>query len=378
VKHLLECCEGELPRMVEAIEALVRIESPTGDKHAVDACGCELQRLVVEAGGRLEIQARADAGDHVLARFGSGARPVLILGHHDTVWPLGELVRRPVRRDGGVLFGPGVFDMKAGLVLALTAIRALRMPDGTWPRGITLLSTSDEETGSATSRSLIEAEARRSQAVLVLEPSLPGGALKTSRKGCGEFHVRISGRPAHAGIEPEKGASAIHELARQILAIQALADPARGITINVGVVQGGTRGNVVAAEAGAVVDVRVSRMADAESVAEAMSRLTPSDPGTRIAVTGGIDRPPLERTPVVERLFELARQTAAGMGRTLGEGATGGGSDGNLTAAQNVPTIDGLGAVGCGAHALDEHVVIQDLAWRAALVAGLVRKIWQG
>jgi len=376
MQPLLDYCEGQLSWMVETIEALVRLESPTGDKSAVDACGRQWQRLAVDAGGRLEVHARADAGDHVMVRFGQGDRPILLLGHHDTVWPVGELARRPIRRDGDAISGPGVFDMKAGLVLALAAIRALRRTDGTWPGAIAFLSTSDEETGSATSRSLIEDEARRSAAVIVLEPSLPGGALKTARKGCGEFHLRITGRPAHAGIEPEKGASAIHEMARQILAVESLNEPSRGVTLNVGVVHGGSRGNVVAAEAEAVVDVRVSSMDDAKRVAAAMHALAPANSGTRLLVTGGIDRPPLERTDAVIRLFGLAQQAAAEMGRRLGEGATGGGSDGNLTAALSVPTIDGVGAVGGGAHALDEHVVVKDLPWRAALVAGLIRKIW--
>jgi len=378
MKNLLAFCEHELPWMVETIERLVRLESPTGDRAAVDACGREVVRELQSAGGQVDVVAGRDAGGHLRARFGAGDRPVLILGHLDTVWPVGTLGARPIRRDGDRLYGPGVFDMKAGLVLAMTAVRALQAPPAAMTGAVTLLFTSDEETGSATSRRLIEDEARRHAAVLVLEPPLPGGALKTARKGCGEFRLRVTGRPAHAGIEPERGASAVHELARQILAIERLADVHRGITFNVGVVRGGTRGNVIAAEAEAVVDVRVSRQEDAARVAHALRALTAELPGTALAVTGGIDRPPLERTAAVAVLFEQARAVAEALGRRLGEGATGGGSDGNLTAALNVPTLDGLGAIGGGAHALDEHIEINELPWRAALVAGLTRRIWEG
>lgn len=361
--------------MVDAIEELVACESPTTDKTAVDACGRQLARRLSSLGGRVERFPRANAGDHLLAEFGYGTRQVLLLGHLDTVWPLGELARRPLRRKGNLLYGPGVFDMKAGLALAMQAVRALAASCAGLPGRVTLLLTSDEETGSATSRTLIENEARRSAAVLVLEPPLPGGALKTMRKGCGEFVLRISGRPAHAGIEPEHGASAIHELARQILAIEALAEPARGLTLNVGVVRGGTRTNVVAAEAEAVIDVRVSSMADATRINESLHALTPQLRGTTIEVSGGIDRPPFERTPAVTSLFRQARGVAQDLGRELGEGATGGGSDGNLTAAIGVPTLDGLGAIGGGAHALDEHVDVSELPWRAALLAGLIRRL---
>jgi glutamate carboxypeptidase len=372
---LLEFCERELDWVVATTEALVRLESPATDKAAADRCASEVVRHLAGIGGRVQRLPRADAGDHLLAEFGCGTRQILILGHYDTVWDVGTLDRQPVRRDGDRLHGPGVFDMKAGLALGMLALRAIAETVPAWPGRVTFLITSDEETGAATSRSVIEDEALRSDAVLVLEPALPGGALKTSRKGCGEFVLRVEGVPAHAGIEPDKGASAIHELARQVLAVESLQDAVSGTTLNVGVVAGGTRANVVAGIAEARVDVRVATMAEAERVAAAMAGLRPRDPRTRLSVSGGVDRPPLERTPAVVGLFQAAQAVAAGFGRQLGEGATGGGSDGNLTAALGVPTLDGLGAVGGGAHAVDEYVSVGELPWRAALVAGLLQRI---
>jgi glutamate carboxypeptidase len=211
--------------------------------------------------------------------------------------------------------------------------------------------------------------------VLVLEPALPGGALKTSRKGCGEFVLRVSGRAAHAGIEPERGASAVSELARQIIRVEALQDVDAGTTVNVGMIRGGSRPNVVAAAAEAVIDIRVASAREAARITAALQALSPADPRTQLTVTGGIDRPPMERSAKGAELFGLAQAVAAELGRTLGEGGTGGGSDGNLTAALGVPTLDGLGAVGGGAHADDEHVTVADLPWRAALLAGLLRRI---
>ncbi|MCX6549831.1 MAG: M20 family metallopeptidase [Acidobacteria bacterium] len=375
MKSLLAYCERELAWAVETTEALVRLESPTPDKAAVDRCGEELARRLGDIGGRVQRFPRAAAGDHLLAEFGCGPRQVLVLGHLDTVWDVGTLSSRPLRHEDGLLYGPGVFDMKAGLALGMLALRALADSASPWPGRVTMLVTSDEETGSATSRSLIEDEALRSEAVLVLEPSLPGGALKTSRKGCGAFTVRVEGVAAHAGIEPEKGASAIHELARQILAIERLQDPGRGTTLSVGTVRGGTRANVIAAEAEAVVDVRVAESREAARITSAMLSLVTADPRTRLTVGGGVDRPPFERTPAVADLSRQAHALAAEIGVDLGEGSTGGGSDGNLTAAVGVPTLDGLGAVGGGAHAIDEHVRIADLPWRAALLAGLLRRI---
>jgi glutamate carboxypeptidase len=378
MKQLLAWCEAEQPWMDETIEALVRVESPTTDKAAVDRCGIEVAARLSAMGGRVQSFPREAAGNHLLAEFGCGTRQVLLLAHFDTVWPVGTLDAMPLRRDGHRWCGPGIYDMKAGLAIAMQAVRALQESIDGVPGRVALLCTSDEETGSDTSRTLIEEEARRSDAVLVFEPSLPGGAVKTRRKGCGEFTLRVKGIAAHAGIEPGRGSSAIHELARQILAVEALQDPARGLSVNVGVVRGGTRTNVIAADAEAVVDVRVTSLEDAERVTAAFMGLRTTIPGTGLQVSGAVDRPPFERTPKVLGLYRLAQALAVQVDRDLGEGATGGGSDGNFTAALGVPTLDGLGAVGGGAHALDEHVEAAHLPFRAALAAGLIREILVG
>lgn len=375
MRDLLAFCESEHAWAIETTRALVELESPSTDKAAADACGRELETRLTALGGRVQRLPRETAGDHVLAEFGCGDRQVLLLGHYDTVWPVGELARQPWREEDGRLFGPGVYDMKAGLALAMLAVRALQQsPDGL-PGRVTFLVTSDEETGSETSRSIIEDEARRSAAVLVLEPSLPAGALKTSRKGCGQYTVGVQGIAAHAGVEPEKGASAVHELARLVSLVASWQDAARGLTINVGTLTGGTRPNVVAESAQAEVDVRVATLGDAERIDALMRALRPADARVSLEITGGFDRPPLERTEGVATLFGQAKAVAAELGRALGEGGTGGGSDGNLTAAAGVPTLDGLGAVGGGAHAVGEYVDASELPWRAALVAGLLRRI---
>ena len=366
-------CESQTDWIVETAEALGRLESPSTDKAAVDRCGRELAARLEALGSRVERLHRERAGDHVRAEIGRGDRQVLLLGHFDTVWPIGQLARMPIRREEGRLHGPGLFDMKAGIALGMAAARALIERGGDPGRRIVMLWTTDEEIGSQTSRAAIEEEARRSDAVLVLEPSLPGGAVKTSRKGCGEFEIVVSGVAAHAGIDPGKGASAIHEIARQIAAVERLQDPAGGVSVNVGLISGGSRPNVVAEEARAVVDVRAPRIEDARRIESALAALAPVDPRTRVVVRGGFDRPPLERGPGVARLYERARDIAGRLGRTLGEGGTGGGSDGNFTAALGVPTLDGLGAIGDGAHALHEHVIIKELPWRAALLAALIQ-----
>jgi glutamate carboxypeptidase len=406
MRELLSFCEAEQPWLLETIRALATIESPTHTKAAVDACGRELERRLQAIGARVTRIPQEAVGDHLRAEFpstslgagsssslgtsGSGSSQILMLGHFDTVWDVGQIRMMPVKEIDGRLHGPGVFDMKAGIALGMLAARALvhdalspkpqalsPPPQALSPKPfrLVMLWTTDEETGSDTSRAVLEEEARRSEAVLVLEPSLPGGALKTGRKGCGDFELVVRGVSAHAGIDPSKGASAIRELARQILKIEQLQDPARGVTVNVGVVRGGTRANVVADEARALIDVRVGSMADAQRVYAALAALRPEIPGTSLELHGGIDRPPLERTDGVLRLYHTAREVAAELGRDLGEGTTGGGSDGNFTAALNVPTLDGLGAVGDGAHALHEHVVVGDLPWRAALLAGLVKRL---
>jgi glutamate carboxypeptidase len=380
---LHEFCRANRDWILETTEALVRIESPTTDKAAVDRCGAELAARLEAIGGRVSRLPRADRGDHLLAEFpptslGAGGRApsqVLLLGHFDTVWPVGQLDRMPLARSGGRLHGPGVFDMKAGIAIAMLATRALRETGAGANHRIVMLWTTDEEIGSASSRAAIEDEARRSQAVLVLEPSLPGGAVKTSRKGCGSYHVTVRGVAAHAGIEPQKGASAVQELAQQILRINALQDLARGISVNVVQVSGGLRSNVIPDQAHAVVDVRVPTASAASEIDDAFRGLRPVDARTTVEAGGGVDRPPLERTDLVERLYKQAREVARELGQDLAEGGTGGGSDGNFTAALGVPTLDGLGAVGDGAHALHEHIDIDTLPDRAALVAGLLARI---
>ena len=370
---LRDYCRGERAWLVATIEALVSLESPTTDKTAVDRCGRELAARLEAIGGRVTRLARTDRGDHLVAQFGAAhGKQILLLGHFDTVWPIGQIGRMPIVQSNGRLHGPGVFDMKAGIAIGMLAARALLETGAGLDRRLVMLWTTDEEIGSQTSRAAVEDEARRSDAVLVLEPSLPGGAVKTARKGCGQFEVTVKGVAAHAGIDPSKGASAIHELAHQICRLYRLPRLSPGISVNVGLVSSGTRPNVVADEARAVVDVRAATANESAMVASVIERQRPRNPATTLEVTGGFDRPPLERSAAVGRLYDQARQIARELGRDLGEGSTGGGSDGNFTAALGVPTLDGLGAVGDGAHALHEHVEVDALPDRAALVAGLI------
>jgi glutamate carboxypeptidase len=285
----------------------------------------------------------------------------------------------PVERREGVLAGPGVYDMKAGLVIGLQALRALAAAGGL-RASVRLLATSDEEVGSGTSRALIEAQAREADAVLVLEPALEGaasalGGVKIGRKGVGEIRLEAVGVPAHAGLEPERGASAVHELARQVVALQALADPERGTTINAGVIGGGTRSNVVAERAWASIDLRVTSLDEARRVEDSLRRLRPVDPRVTLTVTGGVNRPPLEPSAAGQRLYEQTVVVARALGHDLPARTVGGASDGNFTAALGIPTIDGLGAVGAGAHARHEHVRIDALPLRAALLAGLIDRL---
>lgn len=373
--RLLAQCRAHEAWLIATIEALARLESPTDDRRAVDRCGEDLAARMVGLGGRVSRVMAATAGNHLRAEFGSGSRQVLLLGHFDTVWPVGQLEQMPLRREGDRLHGPGVFDMKAGIALGLLATRAVTELAPPRDCRIVMLWTSDEETGSHTSRALIETEARQSEAVLVLEPALPGGAVKTSRKGCGDYEIVVHGDPAHAGVDPGKGVSAIRELIRQVMQIETLQDLEHGISVNVGVIAGGSRANVVAALAHAHVDVRAPSQADADRLHAAMMRLTPHLPGARLEVRGGFSRPPMERSAGVARLFELAREVGAELGQDVAEGSTGGGSDGNFTAALGVPTLDGLGAVGDGAHARHEHIVVSALVPRAALVAGLLARL---
>ena len=369
---LLSAADAHREWATALLEQLVRLESPSGDADALNRCGTSIAHELTRLGGRVTPIATDGGGDHLRAEFGSGPSQLLILGHFDTVWPIGQLARMPVRQDDGRFYGPGAFDMKAGIVIALLAMRAVADARLDLPHLVVMLWTTDEEVGSLTSRTLIEAEARASRAVFVLEPSLPGGAVKTARKGVGENRIRATGIAAHAGVDPGRGASAVHELAWQVSRLVELSNPAAGVTVNIGTFHGGSRPNVVADAAEASVDVRVPTLADAERVVAALGSLVPRDSRVRLDVSGGLDRPPMERSEGVVQLYHLARALAADLGRTLEEGATGGGSDGNFTAALGIPTLDGLGADGDGAHALHEHVLLETLPFKAALLAGLL------
>ena len=372
MQSLLAAAEAHREWAIEVIEDLVRLESPSTDKVALDLCGAEIARLLIDLGARVTPLPQATSGNHLRAEFGRGAPQMLVLGHFDTVWPVGQLERMPLRRDADRLFGPGAYDMKGGIAIAMLAARILAEMSPPLRHRLVMLWTSDEEIGSASSRALIEAEARNSRAVFVLEPALPGGGVKTARKGVGDFRVEARGVAAHAGVEPGRGASAVHELAWQALQLLDLEDRERGLTVNIGRLTGGSRGNVVAEAAEMDVDVRIPAFSDAARVAAAVTGLVPRNPRVTLAVHGGINRPPMERTAQVAALFSRALGFARSVGRDLPEGATGGASDGNFTAALGVPTLDGLGPDGGGAHALDEHVQLGSLAFRAALLAALV------
>jgi glutamate carboxypeptidase len=369
VSRLLDYLREHQEGMLADLRWLVEHESPTGDKPRLDSLAERVGRWGEEVVGARVTTIGSEAGDHVRLQVGGDdeSHP-LLLGHFDTVWAVGTLAERPFEVTNGRASGPGVFDMKAGIVQGMWALRALREVAGEVPPLVWLL-TSDEEAGSLTSRALIEAEAARSSPALVLEPS-ERGLLKTSRKGVGLFRLEVAGVSAHAGIDPAAGASAIVELARQIVDL-AQEEP-NGTTVNVGVVTGGTRTNVVAQSAAGEIDLRVAAVAEADRMTARILGLQPHDRRTRVVVTGGMNRPPMERTPATAELYERAGRIAASLGFELGETATGGASDGNFCAAAGVPVLDGLGAVGGGAHARDEHVLVEHMAPRAALVAHLL------
>jgi glutamate carboxypeptidase len=373
-QNLLEYLFEHQGKMVAFLTRLVELESPSLDKAAVDRLGAFLADESRDLGASVEILPQAEVGDHVEAQWGQGSGGVLILCHMDTVWDVGTVAERPVRVEEGKLFGPGAYDMKGGIANTLWAMRALRILDLMPDRRITVLITSDEEIGSETSRSIIEAEALDHDVVFVLEPAQgPGGSYKTWRKGVGDFQVSVRGRASHAGGDHEKGINAIEELAHQILIIQGFTDYEVGTTFNVGVVEGGSRANVVPAQATAQVDVRVMSAEEAGRVEEKMAGLQPQMSGATVTVTGGVERPPMVRTPQIVALFEQARAIAEALGMELTEAGTGGGSDGNFTAALGVPTLDGMGVVGDGAHATDEHILLSSLPERAALLAAMLR-----
>ncbi|HVF85959.1 MAG TPA: M20 family metallopeptidase [Pyrinomonadaceae bacterium] len=366
-------------QMLDLARLLVEAESPSGDGEGSRAvvslladaarsieCVTKVERVAanVNYGEHLRVTASGDAA--------SDERSVLLLGHTDTVHPRGSWRESLWREDDGRIYGPGVFDMKANCALAVEVLRACCSLGITPARPVVMLLTCDEEAGSFSGRALVEEEARRAAAVLVLEPPAPGGHAKTERKGTAGYTVTAHGRAAHAGLEPEKGASAILEMSRQIERLHGLNDLARGTTINVGVVSGGTRSNVVAAEARAEVDVRFTTMSEAQRIGKVVGELQPFDERVRLTIEGEINRPPLERTEAVMSLYSHARRVAAALDFELRETSVGGASDGNFAAAIGAAVLDGLGIDGGGAHADHEHIIVDDVARRGALLAGLI------
>ncbi len=370
---LLSGAQARLPQMITLIRQLVEQESPSFNKQAVDALGSTLAREFERRGAKVTVHRTAKFGDHLQADFaGSGGKPIMLLGHFDTVYDLGTTASMPWREERGRICGPGVLDMKTGIAQALCAIDLLR-DNGELARPVRVLLVTDEEVGSESSRSVTERLARESAAVLVCEPAFgPKGALKTGRKGVGDYTVRVHGVAAHAGLEPEKGQSAIVELARQVTKITAFTDMKRGLTVNPGVIRGGTRTNVVAEHAECEVDVRIAKLADAARIEKKFRSLKPFNRRCKLEVSGGVNRPPMERGKATVHLFELAQKAASEFGAKLKEITVGGGSDGNFTAAIGISTLDGLGAVGDGAHARHEYVVTSEIPRRTALLARLI------
>jgi glutamate carboxypeptidase len=362
-------------RLVERLRALVEVESPTGDKEAVDRVHDVFATWAAEAGGKIRRHTHRDYGDSLEVRFRAGfsrEKPVLLLGHLDTVWDHGTLAGMPWKATRETLAGPGVLDMKAGVMMALTAVEMLTDLQ-LLQRPITLLLHGDEEVGSPASRKVTESVAKRCSAVYVLEPAQGDvGAYKTARKAVGMYRLTVRGTAAHSGVDFERGHSAILELARQIDTLSGFTDFSRGITVNPGLIGGGTRSNVIAAEAWAEIDVRLTRSSDMAKLDRKFQRLKTHDKACTLELAGGINRPPMERTAGTVALFRRAKRLAASMSFELQEAATGGGSDGNFTSALGVPTLDGMGAVGSGAHAKHEHLEREHLAPRTALLAAML------
>jgi glutamate carboxypeptidase len=365
--------------IVASIKALVEIESPSGDEAGSTAVVSLLTKSAETiAGVKVEIVPVHNYGQHLrLSAFSDAAHaaPVLLLGHIDTVHARGSIVERPWRIEGKKAYGPGVFDMKANCVLALEIIRALTQFGIQPKRPMVLLLTCDEETGSASGRPLVEADARQASSVLVLEPSGSGGRAKTGRKGTGIYSLEAIGRAAHAGLEPEKGASAVLELARQTERLHAFNGKAGGVSVNVGVFRGGTLSNVVAADARAEIDVRFTTAAESELIENEIFKLRPFDDRVQLKLTGGINRPPLERTEKVLKLYQQAKAIAGQLDFDLGETQVGGASDGNFAAAVGAAVLDGLGIAGDGAHATHEHIILDDIPRRGALIAALIASL---
>jgi glutamate carboxypeptidase len=364
--------------MLETIRAFAGIESPSDNKASADRMGAFLAGIFEELGGKARLHRTEDYGDNLQIDFAGndGRKPVLLLGHFDTVYPLGTLATMPCRTEDDRLHGPGVLDMKSGIALMFYAIQALQnWHAGGLPRPVTVWLVSDEEVGSSSSRKITEELARASGAVLVLEPAAgTRGAVKTARKGVGEYTLTVKGVAAHAGLDPRKGHSAIVELARQITAISKFNDLRSGVTVNPGVIRGGTRTNVIAAEATVEIDVRIQKAKQASGLERKMRALRPYDKRCELIIEGGINRLPMERTAGVAALYGKAKAIAGQVGWKLEEAAVGGGSDGNFTAGIGIPTLDGMGGVGEGAHAVHEHTLISQLPRRALLLAGMIEQ----
>lgn len=363
--------------LIETIREFAAIESPSDNKLATDRMCAHLAQKFAQLGGRPHFHSGQEYGDSLQVDFSgaAGIKPVLLLGHFDTVYPVGTLSTMPCRIDNGRLYGPGVLDMKAGIALMFFALEALQSWHGQLPRPVTVFLVSDEEVGSYSSRKITEDLARKSAGVLVLEPAADRGAVKTARKGVGEYTLSVKGIASHAGLDPGKGHSAILELARQIPLLWKLNDLNSGVSVNPGVIRGGTRTNVIAAEAVAEIDVRIKATKQAASLDHKLHALRPFDKRCTLHLDGGINRLPMERTAGVVALYKKAQAIARQINWRLEEAAVGGGSDGNFTAGIGIPTLDGLGAVGEGAHAVHEHVVISELPRRALLLAGLIESI---
>jgi len=377
MRALLAGARRKQSALLDLISKLVLAESPSDNKASVDACVALAAAHAKGMGGRVKLHKQRAFGSVLEARFGprsktGAAGRVLLLGHLDTVWPLGTLKRMPCRLEEGRLWGPGTLDMKAGAAMALTAVEMLAEA-GMLEREIVLLLTSDEEVGSPVSRPITERLAAECSAVYVLEPA-QGLACKTARKGTGNWRIEIKGVAAHAGVDFEKGASAICELARVVETVGRWTDLKRGLTVSVGAAGGGNKTNVIPAEAWMEIDVRIARKADGPRMERRFAALKPADPRCTLKITGGINRPPMERTRGTVQLYRRARALATELGFTLDEAATGGASDGNFTSALGIPTLDGLGAVGEGAHASHESIVVEHLAPRLALLAGLLSR----
>lgn len=357
--------------------ALVETESPSGDKDGSSAVASLLASAAgsISAVSSVERITSEDFGEHLRIHAFGGENeqpPIVLLGHTDTVHPRGAIKERPWRTEDNRIYGPGIFDMKVNCALALEALRACEASSAQPGRPVTLLFTCDEESGSPSGRSLVEAVAKDAIAVLVLEPPASGGRVKTARKGTGMFTIEVRGRASHAGLDPEKGVSAVLELARQTVRLQELNDRATGTTVTVTVVQGGTHSNVVPAEARAEIDVRFTSMSEARRIEREMLQLKPFDDRAQLIVRGGINRPPLERTEAVQGLYRQAQMIASLLGLDLGEASVGGASDGNFVGVLGVPVLDGLGIDGDGAHAAHEHIIVDHIAERGALLAGLI------